>query len=801
MSELPQRIGPFRILEVLGEGGMGRVYLAEQDEPARRVALKVLRTAALGGEALARFKRESELLAELEHSNIARLYASGTAETSTGAVPWLALELVKGQDLVRHADAQGLDLKARLAMLAVVCRAVHHAHTRGVIHRDLKPANVLVDEYGVPKILDFGVARVVDAEGSRMTQAGEVLGTIPYMSPEQLEGSAHRVDPRGDVYSLGVIGYQLLSGQLPFPGLDTDTIITALAKLRSGDAVALGKVAPLARGDAETIIMKALATDPARRYQSAVEFAADLERFVDDQPIEARPPTVRYVLSVFVRRHRGLATGAGLSLLAILLSAGFAVNSAISEARARQEAETRSAELAAVNDFMVTMLTSADPDRTLGQKLTVLQVLDAARVNLESDGTLAVPVATSLREALASSYAGIAAYEQALALAERAHTDASALYGANDARSLSLLLDRIKVMNNLGRYEETAPLVAELEAAVAADASLDPTLAIELGQERFESLLEQGKQQEAEPALRATLALAEQKLGHEHKLTQSVSHSLALLLQATGKFEEAYAMTEANAKLAEATFGPDHPETLMRLNFLGPLNNIKGDPVTGEKILRGVLEGRTRIYGAQHPATLSTQNNLTMSLVGQKRFAEAEPMAVSVVAGLDAVFGAEHNRTLTAQGILATIYMEREDYTSAERMHREILAVQERTGRSMAELLPTRNNLASTLMRAGRLAEAEREFAIVVREAEQKLGKQHPYSLIFAGNYGDCLRRGGKLKEARAVLERALAAITTAMGASHPRTAGVRKRLRETYEVMGLKAEAAALVDPPAPTP
>lgn len=214
-SAPPTRIGPFRILGVLGEGSQGRVYRAEQDSPRREVALKVMRRGTRVAED--RFRREIELLARLEHPGIARLYAAGEAELSDGTVAWFAMELVRGQALADYAKS--LDLRARLTLIAAIGHAVHHAHVRGVVHRDLKPANVLVDGEGQPKVLDFGMAHAALADETRMTAAGQVLGTIAYMPPEGLFGEAEQADARGDIYSLGVIAYELLCGQLPYPDL------------------------------------------------------------------------------------------------------------------------------------------------------------------------------------------------------------------------------------------------------------------------------------------------------------------------------------------------------------------------------------------------------------------------------------------------------------------------------------------------------------------------------------------------------------------------------------------------------
>jgi WD40 repeat protein/predicted Ser/Thr protein kinase len=316
-APLPPMIGRYRVARLLGEGGMGTVYEAEQDNPRRTVALKVLRP-GLASDLLHRFAREAQILGRLHHPGIAQVYDAGITESGQ---PYFAMELIAGVPLERYAREQALDAPGRLELVARVCDAVQHAHERGIIHRDLKPANVLVDSSGQPKVLDFGVARAADlsltAGGSR-TEAGQLIGTLNYMSPEQASGDPSAIDPRGDVYALGVILYELLAHRLPH-SLDGLLLPEAVRIIREHEPARVGSLDGRLRGDVETIVAKALEKDKARRYASAGELAADLRRFLSHEPIRARPTSALYQLRKFARRHKALVSsvlGIGLALTA-----------------------------------------------------------------------------------------------------------------------------------------------------------------------------------------------------------------------------------------------------------------------------------------------------------------------------------------------------------------------------------------------------------------------------------------------------------------------------------------------------
>ena len=291
---LPARIGPYRILRLVGQGGMGAVYEAEQERPHRIVALKVIKPGLISPELLRRFEQEAEALGRLQHPGIAQIHDAGTADAGFGLQPYFAMELIRGESLRKFAEAHHLPTQERLEIIIKVCEAVHHAHQRGIIHRDLKPGNILVDETGQPKILDFGVARVTDsdAHATRQTDVGQLVGTLAYMSPEQVLGDPLELDTRSDVYALGVILYELLAERMPY-SIEKRKLHEALRTIREQDPPPLSSVSRSYRGDIETIVAKALEKDKTRRYASAVGLAADIRRHLADEPITARPASTR----------------------------------------------------------------------------------------------------------------------------------------------------------------------------------------------------------------------------------------------------------------------------------------------------------------------------------------------------------------------------------------------------------------------------------------------------------------------------------------------------------------------------
>jgi eukaryotic-like serine/threonine-protein kinase len=342
---MPERIGAYSIVSVLGAGGMGMVFEAEQQQPRRRIALKVVRPGMATPRLLRRFELEAEALGRLQHAGIAAIHEAGMAETPWGRLPFLAMELIEGRPLDRHCEEEHLSLRARIELLARVCDALQHAHEHGVVHRDLKPSNVLVDTAGNPKVVDFGIARLDEpaAERTPVTLDGQLMGTLRYMSPEQVRGGAGAIDARADVYAIGAIAYELIARRPPLL-LDGHSLVDAARLVENADPPPLTAIAPGCPVDLELVFAKALEKEPARRYTSAAALADDLRRFLDERPILARPPSRIYRLRKLVRRNRALVAGSIIASGAMLAGTAIATWNYLDEIAARKLADARSSE-------------------------------------------------------------------------------------------------------------------------------------------------------------------------------------------------------------------------------------------------------------------------------------------------------------------------------------------------------------------------------------------------------------------------------------------------------------------------
>ncbi|MCC7387877.1 MAG: serine/threonine protein kinase [Phycisphaerales bacterium] len=689
---LPERIGRYRVLGRLGLGGMGVVYLAEQDHPRRQVAVKVIRPGVVGRTMLRRFELEAATLGRLQHEGIAQIYEAGTFDDGAGPRPFFAMERIEGLPLTRFAEERGLDTEERLRLFAGVCDAVHHAHQRGVIHRDIKPGNILVTEGGHPKVLDFGVARATDSDmqvTAPQTHAGQLVGTIPYMSPEQLGGRESDVDVRSDVYSLGVVLYELLSGRLPHD-LGETSMLGAARKIAETEPIPLGAVRRAYRGDLSTIVGRALAKEPERRYQSASDLGADVRRFLAHEPILARPATAAYHIRKFARRHVALVAGAGVALLAVVggsLAVGWQAARTSAEAQTRRE----------VGAFLRETLTSVDPEQSGGRAPTVLDLLDGASDRLGDRFEAAPLVGAELAVTIGETYHALGQFDRAEphlrraaetyraelgpgedltlgAVASLAFTlheldrsdEAQALLapvlpiarGRAGAGAASVLVKQAIVYDNTGRETEAGDLYEEIYRLnlVRLGAAADDTLNARMNLGCF--LMEHQRSEEALPHLRGVADAFRAKLGDGHPYTLAAIANLGACCCKLGRLDEGAALLTEAVDRTEALLGPHHLHTLRRLKNLavaqGQLGNLDAWREASTRLLR---DSETAL-GKSHTQTISALEQYVAAVGLGGELDRSESVALEWYASLRDSVGEDHRSTRRVALLVANVYDE-----------------------------------------------------------------------------------------------------------------------------------------------
>lgn len=761
------QIGPYQLLKLIGEGAAGQVFLAEQQQPHRQVALKVLRSAAGAGRA--RFEREVSLLASLEHTNIARLYDSGTAEGPAGEVPYLVMEHVDGLDLIQYARQQQLNTEQRLQLLAQVARAAHFAHTRGVIHRDLKPGNILVNQRGEPKILDFGVAHVVADDATQMTGAGEVLGTLSYMSWEQLCGEAQRIDARSDVYALGVIGYQLIADELPFPGLRQDTLVSALGRLQREQPTPLAQHQPTARGDIDTLIMKAMAREPERRYGSAAEFAADIERYLRHQPIEARPPTLSYVLGLFVRRHKALTFSVVTVALALLIATVIATRYAIVADRALLEAHERAAEYAAINQFTAQMLSAVQPEAARGRAVTVMEVVEQADNQLREDPNQPPRVRSSLEVMLGQTYQALGESEKALPLIQSAAKSRLQVLGPTHAETLDAQTLWVQLLDVLGRRDEVDRRLSEFLG------SDDPSnIAINadnvgLLMMRAISWTDAERPELAIPLLDRLLDFSKanpEKLDTGTDLSAEYwrGHALDLSGDLPAALESAIRVFNRSVKV----WGEQSPHTETYRQNLASRYAWMGRFQEAEPLFRQAITSASHSQGMQHPYVASMRSNFARMLLDAGR-----PTEAAEEAGFSMQVHAQHGGAQTseyarAQAHYGAALAHQGKTSAAEEQLRSVQALASTLGADNRWVLRSRIWSAENLLLSERPQQAVEQLKPLVSDLHTQYGALSG----LAGEAGLILARSliaqGRLAEAGEALAIAKPALARFAGPEHP---------------------------------
>jgi tetratricopeptide (TPR) repeat protein/predicted Ser/Thr protein kinase len=678
---LPARIGAYRILRLLGEGGMGVVYEAEQASPRRTVALKVIRAGYATGEMLRRFENEAQALGRLQHPGIGQIYDAGTADTPFGRQPYFAMELVYGESLLAYCDTHGLDVRQRLELMANICDAVQHAHQRALIHRDLKPANILVDQSGQPHILDFGVARLTDsdAHATRQTDIGQIIGTLAYMSPEQVLGDPAEIDTRSDVYALGIILYELLAGKRPYA--IGHQLTEAVRTIREEEPTALRAVNRSYRGDIDTIVGKALEKDKTRRYASAAGLAADLRRHLRDEPITARPPSASYVLQKFARRNKALVVGVAAVFVVLVLGTVTSTWQAVHAMRAEAKAVQQAAIAQAVNDFLQNdLLAQASATNQSGPRakpdpdLKVRTALDRAAARIEGKFNSQPEVEAAIRKTMGNTYADLAQYAESRKQLDRAVDLERRVFGPENPRTLNTVNDLGRTAWHQGKYSE-------------AEAILAPALEIErrvLGPDHPDTLFcmnnlgnvyrAQGKDAQAEALYSQTLEIRRRVLPPEHRDTLISMNNLANVYWSQGKYGQAQALFRQAMEVQQRVLGSEHPDTILSMGNLADAYARDGKYPQAEALFGPAVEISRRVLGPEHPRTLAFLMDMAAMYQRQGRYAEAEGLAAQVLAGRRRALGLDHPDSMPSAPDLALAYLSQGKFAQSEPLAREAMA-------------------------------------------------------------------------------------------------------------------------------
>ena len=828
-----ESIGPYRLLQQLGEGGMGTVWMAQQEKPVkRRVALKLIKPGLANKQIIARFEAERQALAMMNHQNIAQVLDAGTTDQG---VPYFVMELVKGIPFSEYCDKNKLSIRQRLELFIPVCNAIQHAHQKGILHRDLKPSNVLVaiqDNQPTPKVIDFGLAKAVQhttrlTDKTMFTEFGKVVGTIQYMSPEQADSGGLDVDTRTDIYSLGVMLYELLAGSTPIEKktIAEGALLKVLELVRekepprpstrlaeSGDSVSsiseqrrigASRLEQILRGELDWIVMKALEKDRNRRYSTASGFAEDISRFLNDEPVTARPPTLGYRLGKFVKKNRGLV--AASTAIAALLIGGIAGTSwfavkasnqrdvAVNE-RKRADEETLKArqagELAKQNEekaiaalresdksakrsfdvlkVVTDAFKSTDPNAGSDVNMSAKDVLINAQKSLE-ESELDDEGQSLLRRTLTKSFLGLGEFKTAEDSARIEVETRTRLFGADDSRTNSARGDWASALDGLGRTKEAVKVMTsmmELEKAKPEKGADYSDLVTNLGNLH----LKLGDYDEALRILNEAYEAQVKQLGPNHEDVLTTQNSIANVYMAAGKPKEAIQLQEQCLTSIEKKLGSDHPSTIRLKTNLGNFYQQMGEFSKAEVLLKEALQASTKKLGEEHPVTLRSINSYASCLSYLGRTGESLELHKKEYEICVRVFGEAHPDTLLAMNSLAVNYEETNQTEEAVKLLRKTLVGYETVyGAKHPETLRAVNNLGSTLM----VDNPEEALLLLKRAAEgreETLGLEDPATIVSRNNLAAMYARLGKHKESLELKVENLDLITKALGPDHPNT-------------------------------
>lgn len=740
-SSVDDALARYRILNRIGAGGMGIVYEAEQQNPRRRVALKILRPGVASPRALQRFEFEAAVLARLDHPGIARVFEAGTHQTGGERQPFFAMELVEGRSLERFVREVRPSVRERLRLFLTICDAVQHAHQKGIVHRDLKPANILVTPEGQPKVLDFGVARSLERDASSaatQTLEGQLVGTLSYMSPEQVAGDAE-LDTRADVYALGVILYELLSSRRPID-LTGLSLARAARAIEEHEPEPLGALDAALRGDLETITGVALAKDRARRYASVSDLAGDVRRHIEHEPIAARAPSPGYLLAKFIRRRPAVTAAFVVLVLGVIGTSTQTWRAARAEQSAneqRDEALRSAARAEMVKDALKGLMSDWDP--AIGQRgaaASVRDSLDAAAARIEGQFAEEPEVEAELRTTLGNAYRGLGFYEEAEVHLERTLELYRGLHGDSHPTVAAALNSVAQVLDDRGDVRTNAEMRRSALAMFAdCGVSESPELASTLDG-LGSTLIEQCEFDEAERMLRRALEMRRALKGsHSREVANSLSH-LATLELTRGNYDLGGPLAEEAHKLHLETYGPDHPYTVSCEVILAQVQMNLGHLERAEVGLEAALAAQTAALGERHPAVGRILNSLAYLRKSQSRLEEAIALSGRSVGIFRELPGA-HSHLIEGLRQQADALLRANRVDDAEPLARELLELARRVyGERNTDYASSLALMAQVHTKRGEHAEAHRlahQGESILREI---LGDDHErvcYAMLVRG--------------------------------------------------------------------
>jgi eukaryotic-like serine/threonine-protein kinase len=794
-----KRIGPYRILREIGHGGMAVVYLGARDDQnyRKQVAIKMVKPGIDTEQILQRFRNERQTLAALDHSNIVKLLDGGSSEEGS---PYLVMEYVEGLPIDQYCDLHQLSIDDRLRLFRQVCSAVQYAHENLVIHRDLKPGNILIAKGGVPRLLDFGIAKLLNPECFQtplLTGTGWRPMTPEYASPEQIRGGA--VTTSTDVYSLGVLLFELLSGHRPYPAagqslLEMERLVCETEPERpsavidrtdekiSDDGNTRTAITPESvstqrglqpaelrrrlRGDLDTIVMKTLEKDPSRRYATASELSADIGRYLSHEPVLARPASAGYRSRKYARRHPvGVTIAAGL----VLLLAGFVATQSFELRRITRERDRANR----VTEFMEGMFKVSNPSEARGNTITAREVLDKASKDIDTGLSHDPELQAQMMQVMGDVYRGLGLFPRAQVLYQRSADIQRRVLGPENAETLRSVDGLAWVLNQQGHSAEAEKLqwqTVEIRRRVFGSQNPDTLKSMSnLGW----TLDREGHYAEAEKLDREVIDIRRSFLKTESQETLATISNLASTLTHEGRYAEAERLKRETLDLRRRILGPEHPDTLLAMNNLAATLEREGHYAEAEKLQRETLDLERRVLGPEHPDTLRSMNNLGKTLVNEGRLAEAEQLQRQVLAIKQRVLGPEHRDTLWAMNSLAWTLQAEGHLAEAEKLQRQTLEIQRRVqGPESENALSDTIDFATTLRKEGRYSEAEKAERPTLATMRRVLGPEHPVTLLSTDELAQTLGKEGHLDEAEKLEREAIDAMRRVLGPEHPDTAG-----------------------------